>query len=147
MAEGSKGYNVIPQSASVTANSRFMVHQNRSDTLKLLSGIAARYNITTELLPGSNDCSAVSDTSTPAYRFIAQTAKRAFVGAGVAPYVVLGGTDARFYADLCPTVLRFAPFRMDARQMASCHAKDENISIDSLAHGVAVYEYILENFQ
>lgn len=115
-------------------------------TLETVSAIAKKYDIETELVDEANDCSPVSDTSTYAYNFIRQTIIGAFPETGAAPYVVLGGTDARFYTELSPTVLRFAPYVMDPQQMNSCHAKDENISIDALANGVACYRYIMKNF-
>ena len=38
-----------------------------------------------------------------------------------------GGTDAKFYKDICPNCIRFAPLYIDEQQYGSVHGLNENI--------------------
>lgn len=145
MMRGSNGYNVIPENAYVIANLRFMTHEGLQQSFEKLSRIAARFGLETEIVGSHNDCSPTSDIDTDCYRFIERTAREILPADGMAPYVVMGATDARFYTELSPTVLRFGPFVMDDQQFRSTHAIDENIYVGALRDGVAYYRYMMEN--
>ena len=144
MAEGSGAPNVIPETASVTANLRFMVHQPMEDSLEKLRRIAARFDVEMEVLE-AHDCSPVVDTQSAAYRYVESCVRKVFPEAGVAPYVMLGGTDARHYAPYA-TAVRFAPLVISGAQMAAVHGRDENIDTAALSGAVGFYRYVLEHY-
>ena len=144
MAQGSGAPNVIPESASVTANLRFMIHQGMEDSLQALEKLAARYDLEMEVLEG-HGCSPVADMESPYYRYVEDCVRRVFPGTGVSPYIMVGGTDARHYAADCPCAIRFAPMVISAQQMASVHARDENLDVEAVAGAVAFYRTVVEN--
>ena len=118
MAQGSGAPNVVPAEASVTANLRFMIHQGMDDSLAILKRLAERYGLEMEVLQ-AHDASPVVDTTGKGYQYIVDCVRRVFPAAGVAPYVMLGGTDARHYAPHCPAAIRFAPLVISGEQMKS----------------------------
>ena len=138
MAQGSDAPNVIPAEASVTANLRFMVHQGREASLQALEKLANKYGLRMEVLYAC-DCSPVVDVHSAGYAYIRQCVREVFPEAGIAPYVMLGGTDAKHYAKVCDCALRFAPTVLTPQQLASMHARNENLSVDALARAVAFY--------
>lgn len=144
MMQGSASPNVIPAEASVTANLRFMIHQPMAESMEILRREAQKYGIDVELLEG-HDCSPVVDMENPNYRFVEACVHECFPDAGVAPYIMLGGTDARHYAPHCPCAVRFAPLVISGQQMSSVHARDENVDVDAVAKAVKFYRYVLEN--
>ena len=144
MMQGSASPNVIPAEASVTANLRFMIHQPMAESMEILRREAQKYGIDVELLEG-HDCSPVVDMENPNYRFVEECVRECFPDAGVAPYIMLGGTDARHYAPYCPCAVRFAPLVISGQQMGSVHARDENVDVDAVAKAVKFYRYVLEN--
>ena len=89
--------------------------------------------------------SPVVDMENPNYRFVEECVRECFPDAGVAPYIMLGGTDARHYAPYCPCAVRFAPLVISGQQMGSVHARDENVDVDAVAKAVKFYRYVLEN--
>ncbi len=145
MAEGSGAPNVIPETASVTANLRFMVHQPMEESLEKLRSIAARFDVEMEVLE-AHDCSPVVDTTSAAYRYVESCLRAVYPEAGIAPYVMLGGTDARHYAPYA-TAVRFAPLVISGAQMAAVHGRDENIDTDALTGAVGFYRYLLEHYR
>lgn len=146
MMQGSDAPNVLPESASVTANLRFMLHQRREESLAAMKRLADRYGLEMEVLY-SCDCSPVTDPEGKGYRFVEECVRAVFPEAGVAPYVMLGGTDAKHYAPVCPDTVRFAPTVLTPQQLASMHAKDENLGVDALARAVAFYRRVLTSWR
>lgn len=45
----------------------------------------------------------------------------------VAPYLVMGGTDAYNYENVCSNIYRFAPFTVDTALLLTTHSTNERI--------------------
>lgn len=146
MMHGSDAANVIPKEPYLIANLRTSVHQNCEESLAVLKKYGKKYGLEFEVLL-SRDASTVSDIHSAAYGFIEKTIRAHFPDAGVAPYLIMGGTDCRHFHALSDTALRFAPVRMSNEQNASCHAVDENVTVTSLAEGVRFYKRLLKNYE
>lgn len=146
MMKGSDAANVIPKEPYLVANLRCSVHQNCEESLAVLKKYGKKYDLEFEVLL-SRDASPVSDIHSAAYGFIEKNIRAHFPDAGVAPYLIMGGTDCRHFHALTDTALRFAPVRMTNAQNASCHAVDENVTLSALAEGVQFYKKLLKNYE
>ncbi len=145
MMQGSNAANVIPKEPYLIANLRCSVHQNCEESLNVLKKYGKKYDLEFEVLMG-RDASPVSDIHSAAYGFIEKTIRAHFPDAGVAPYLIMGGTDCRHFHALTDTALRFAPVRMTNEQNASCHAVDENVTLSALVEGVQFYKRLLKGY-
>ncbi len=96
-------------------------------------------------LPGVVEPPPVTRLDTDSFAVLHRTIRQLFPDAIVAPSLVVGGTDARHYAALTDTVLRFRPFRLHASDLQRFHGIDERISIDNVAQGVRFFEQLLRN--
>ena len=56
-----------------------------------------------------------------------------------------GGTDAKYYSDICENAIRFAPLYITNQQYGSIHGINENINCDALPLGVDFYKEIIQN--
>ena len=146
MMRGSDAANVIPKEPYLIANLRCSVHQNCEESLNVLKKYGKKYDLEFEVLL-SRDASPVSDIHSAAFAFVEKTIRAHFPDAGVAPYLIMGGTDCRHFHALSDTALRFAPIRMSNAQNASCHAVDENVTLSALVEGVAFYKRLLKNYE
>ena len=142
MQKGSDGYNVIPQEAWVTANLRYIPHQKGAESNELVRRIAEKYDIDTEVLIW-NDPSAALNLNGEAYRMSVDAVHKIFPGIGVMPYVVTGGTDSRFYGEVCDSCVRFSPVNWSPDQMKRMHGIDENIDCGTLPLAVDYYKEII----
>ena len=142
-AKGSDGLNVLPQEAYVTGNMRLIQHQSGPESFAAVSKIAAKYGIETEVLYEDAPCPVVGYESKQ-FRLIEDVCADIYPGVQVTPYVMTGGTDAKFYKDLCPNCIRFAPLFIDDQQYGSVHALNENIHQGALPWGVDFYKQIIE---
>lgn len=143
MAEGSKGYNVLPSEAWVNANVRFIQHQNIEETLEILKPICEKYDIEMELVNGKEPQKPV-DFNSPAFKLVEESVKEDFPDVVPTPYAMTGGTDAYFYSEVTDNAIRFAPLEIDDQQYHSIHGINENISIDTLPKGVDFYKKIIK---
>lgn len=142
MAKGSDGANVLPQEASVIANMRFIHHQPNEESIACISRIAAKYDIETEVIYQDTPCPIV-DFEGEEFRLVEDVIHTVYPGVGVCPYVMTGGTDAKYYKDICDNCIRFAPLYINAQQYASIHGINENICQGTLPMGVDFYKEII----
>lgn len=142
MQNGSAGYNVLPQSASVCANLRFIPHQGTQESLDIITKLAAKYGLETEVLYAGKPSAALNLNGEP-FAITKAAINEIFPGVGVMPYVVTGGTDARFYGEVCDACVRFAPMCFGPEQMAGMHGLNENIETDTLPAAVDYFKFII----
>ena len=142
-AKGSDGLNVLPQEAYVTGNMRIIHHQPNEASISAISKIAAKYNIDSQVLYQDHPCPVV-DYKSGQFKLIEEITANVYPGVQVSPYVMTGGTDAKFYKDICPHCIRFAPLYIDKQQYGSVHALNENIHQGALPYGVDFYKQIIQ---
>ena len=145
MMRGSDAANVIPKEPYLIANLRTSVHQNCRQSLEILKSYADKYGLELEVLM-QRDASPVSNIHSKEYAYVCECIRKQFPDAGIAPYIIMGGTDCRHFHALTENALRFAPVRMTNEQSASCHAVDENVSVAALAEGVRFFKMLLRDY-
>ena len=145
MMRGSDAANVIPKEPYLIANLRTSVHQNCEQSLAVLKKYADKYDLELEVLM-QRDASPISNIHSAEYAYLTQCIAKQFPDVGVAPYVIMGGTDCRHFHALTENAIRFAPVRMSAAQSASCHAVDENVTLRALAEGVRFFKLFLKEY-
>lgn len=142
MQSGSQGYNVLPQEASVCANMRFIPHQGTEESLQVITDLAKKFGLETEIIYKGYPTKALDLDGEP-FAIIQNVLADIFPGVGVLPYVVTGGTDARFYSEVCDSCVRFSPVNYGPEQMAGMHGLNENIECDCLPPAVDYYKAII----
>ena len=142
-AKGADGLNVLPQEAYVTANMRFIHHQPNKECFMILKERAKKYDIEVEALYNDEPCPIV-DFRSDAFRLIEEAAAEIYPGVGICPYTMTGGTDAKFYKEICENAIRFAPIYIDAQQYSSIHGINENIYQGALSKAVDFYKCVIK---
>ena len=142
-AKGSDGLNVLPQEAYVTGNMRLIHHQPGAESFQAVCQIAQKYGIETEVLYEDAPCPVVGYESKQ-FHLIEELCGEIYPGVAVSPYVMTGGTDAKFYKDICPNCIRFAPLYIDSQQYGSVHGLNENTFQGALPYGVDFYKGVIE---
>ena len=142
MQQGSAGYNVLPQEASVCANMRFIPHQGTEESIALITELAKKYGLETEVVYKGYPSKSL-DLNGEAFHIVEKAIADIFPGVGVMPYVVTGGTDARFYGEVCDSCVRFSPVCYGPEQMAGMHGLNENIESGCLPAAVDYYKAVI----
>jgi len=143
MQQGSNGYNVLPQEASVIANMRFIPHEAEKASIDKITYIAKQFGLDTEVVV-TNDHSKSLDLNGEAYKITTDVVKKVWPGIGIMPYVVTGGTDARFFDDICDSCVRFSPLAFGPEQLKGMHGLNECIDVGTLRGGVEFYKEIIK---
>jgi len=141
-AKGSNGLNVLPQEAYVTGNMRFIQHQPTKESIAIITDVAKKYNIETEIIYADEPCPVV-DYKGQAFKLIEEVAAEVYPGVGISPYCMTGGTDAKYYSKVCDNCIRFAPLYINKQQYGSIHGLNENINQGVLPKGVDFYKAVI----
>ncbi|MDR1806009.1 MAG: M20/M25/M40 family metallo-hydrolase [Clostridium sp.] len=142
MANGSPACNVLPQRASAIFNFRMMPGTSIADVEKHLHKVIRNKNVEISFVKGK-EASPFSPTDSRAFQTIARLCKQMNEKSIIAPYLVMGGTDACFYEIVCENVNRFSPFEITAELMSCTHATNERIPIATVAKGVVFFKRYL----
>ena len=139
MAEGSPAANVLPQKASITINFRMMPGVTIADVEDHIRKSVRNKNIEVEYLKGK-EASKVSPTDSRSFRILEELCTRTDPDMIVAPYLVMGGTDAYHYEEVCDNIYRFAPFVMDTKLLLTMHGTNERIPIDCMGDALKFFK-------
>ncbi|MFW5793965.1 MAG: M20/M25/M40 family metallo-hydrolase [Bacillota bacterium] len=144
MIKGSEAENVIPEEAFVIANIRTHPIQDVNSSFIALEKIAKKYDIQAKII-SSREASPLTKTNSLAYKYLETTIAKVFPDAKTSPYIMLGGTDCRFFNEISEGALRFSPIRMDNSELKKMHGLDESIRITTLVEAVNFYQEIIKN--
>ena len=143
MQSGSAGYNVLPQTAEVCANMRFIPHQSTDESLAIIEKLGKKFGLEMEVIYKGYPSKSL-DLKGDVFALVQNTIHDCFPGMGILPYVVTGGTDARFYGEVCDSCVRFSPINYGPEQLASMHGVNENLEINTLPGGVDYFKKIIK---
>ncbi|MEE1065857.1 MAG: M20/M25/M40 family metallo-hydrolase [Acutalibacteraceae bacterium] len=145
MCEGSPAANVLPQRPSITVNFRPLPGDSLADVEAHVRKKIRYKDIDIEYFNGK-EATPFSPTDSRAFKAIESVENSIHPeGVAVAPYLVMSGTDAYRYGEICENILRFAPFNVPLSLFFTTHATNERIPIDSLAEAVVFFrEYIIK---
>ena len=143
MSSGSQAYNVLPRSATLGANLRYIPHQGEQETLAILEKLARKHDLEMTVV-NSNDYTASADIHGEAFQAVETAIRETFPGLPAIPYVMTGATDARFYQRYFPNCIRFSPVVYGPEQMAGMHAPNENLEYNCLPGAVRLYKNLIK---
>ncbi|WP_266362428.1 M20 family peptidase [Tellurirhabdus rosea] len=140
--------NVLPIDASATINFRILPGETAESVQQRVEELIDNPKIAVKPLRSLNgNPSPISPPDAPAFERLNRTIRSVFPEVIVTPFLMLGGTDSRFYAGLTPNVYRFAPTRMDEASLATVHGTNERISVRNYREMVRFYAALIRNSQ
>ncbi len=146
MASGSPQANVLPQKASVTVNFRIMPGQSVADVERHLRKVIRNKNVKIRNIEQkAKEPSKVSPTDSESFNVISRICRSMNSDVIVAPYLVMGGTDACRYEAVCDNIYRYSPFLMRTELLLTTHGTNERLPVSALKNGVVFFKrYIRE---
>jgi carboxypeptidase PM20D1 len=145
LVSGGTKANVLPAEARAVVNFRTLPGDSAAAVAAWVRGTVNDSAVRVRVLPGANEASPVSSPESAGYRAVATAIRQVYPGTVVAPYLVIGATDARHYVGLTPTVLRFAPGLETAESPPRAHGTDERVGIGEHAQAVRFYAQLIRN--
>jgi carboxypeptidase PM20D1 len=142
--------NVLPERASAVVNFRILPGETVDDVIAHARATVADARVRIGIEPGTSgrEPTAVSPVDGPAFALLEETIVARFPGVVVAPYLVLGRTDARHFEAISENVYRFLPLRLDAADARTrLHGTDERVGVEELAGAVGFYRELIRRAQ
>lgn len=135
---GSAAPNVIPPSASMTANLRLNPQDSVQSALERLKKLVG--DDTIELTLGSHmEPSPVSETNCEAWDKVATAVSNTWPGCIVSPYLMVQCSDSRHYSEISNHVYRFSAMDMTSEERSSIHGNNERIRLETVGKAVEFY--------
>lgn len=140
---GSAAPNVLATRAEAVLNVRLDLGTTSAEALAHLRRAVGdpALGVTVE---SASEASRISRTDDERWALLTGCVVDAFGDAAVAPFVVYGATDARWFSPWCDHVYRFVPLRMSDADRRRLHAADEQVAVATLAEGVRFVTTLIE---
>ena len=143
---GGNKENVLPTKAMAIVNFRILPSESISSVQKYVSDVVNDKRIKiSQINHFSDESSLVSNPNSKSFRLIQRTIASVFDGVLVAPYLVLGSTDARHYRKLTKNIYRFVPLRLAKNDLSRIHGMNERISIKNYHESINFYIHLIQN--
>lgn len=139
MTQGSPAPNVLPQRATITVNFRSMPGTTTEDLVAHIKKVVRNKDIEVNVL-NSKEASKFSPLDSRSFKIIERLCLAIEPRSIVAPYLVMGGTDACNYEPICENIYRFSPFRADMSLMLLCHGTNERIPVSCMEDGLRFFK-------
>ena len=137
--------NVLPGRANAAVNFRVLPGDTSDDVIKHTLLAVGAAPIKADKAPGFSEPSKVSRTDAPGYRAIAKTIRQLHPDVIVAPSLMLGATDARYFDDVADNVYRFSPVRAGPNDLVRFHGTNERITVANYTEMIQFYYQLLRN--
>ena len=145
MIEGGVKENVLPTNARAVINFRILPGNSVSSVVEHVRQVVNDAQVEVRSLPGAREPTADSPVDAPSFTMLARTIREVFPSTLVAPYLTIGGTDARSYEPLTKNIYRFTPILADPSDLVRIHGTNERMAVENFEHAVQFFVQLLKN--
>lgn len=138
--------NVVASRARAIVNFRLLPGETVEGVLEHVTDVVDDPEIEVRCAGECREATVRSDIDGEAFSLVRRVLNSVYPEAVVAPYLVIGGTDVRYYQPLTEEgVFRFLPVRLSPADRARMHGTDERIALEDLRSAVQFYALLLEH--
>lgn len=161
MVSGGVKDNILPRQARAIVNFRLLPGDSIQSVIEHVHKVVGDPDVQVGFVPVESgpeteagqppaasgwEPSPVSDPTGTAYTALARTIRRVFKDTVVAPFLVVGATDSRYYAGACDQVFRFSPIKMNVEDTHRIHGVNERLSVENCGQAVQFYVELIREF-
>ncbi|RMH80229.1 MAG: M20/M25/M40 family metallo-hydrolase [Calditrichaeota bacterium] len=140
--------NVLPQKATAVVNFRILPGETTASVIRRVKETIDDPRVSVRPLGYHVDPSPISETQSPAYTLLEATIRQVSEEPPVvAPFLVVGATDSRYFADLSSNVYRFLFLRLTTGDTHRLHGTNERIAIADYVDAIRFYDQLLKNLK
>ena len=136
--------NVLPGRAAATVNFRILPGDSIDMVKAHVQRTIVNDNIELSLADGASEPSKLASSDSTSYRAINRTVRELFPDTIVAPGLMLGGTDARYFEPLADQVFRFSPVKAKAEDLTRFHGTNERMATVNLVDLIRFYHRLVQ---
>lgn len=147
MIQGGIKDNILPAQAAAVVNCRILPGETRETVREHIRRAIDDEAVQIRLDENMGwEPSPVSPVNSEIYQGLSLCIRQVFPDAAVAPYLVAGATDSRYYTAISENVFRFSPYEMNAELVKTIHGVDERIATERLAKMVGFYMHLIQSW-
>jgi len=138
--------NVLPPEATAVVNFRIRPGETVATVTARVRAVIADSMVIVEPLDSVGvDPSPVSDLKSPAYALISETIRGMTPGEQipVLPYLVMGGTDAKYWGGHTDRIFRFLAVPLGEGDLERIHGLNERVAVADYATSVGFFARLL----
>lgn len=137
--------NVLPQLATAVVNFRLLPGDSIDYVVNWVKKEIDDPRVDVKIIGHAGEASRVTDVNSDAYKMVSKTIKEIFPDVVVAPFLVLGGTDAKHFEAVSDNIMRFYPFKANPEDVSRAHGTDERIAVDNYMEIIDFYVRLIKN--
>jgi carboxypeptidase PM20D1 len=137
--------NVLPGRAIATVNFRLLPGDTSEAVVAHVADVVNNPAIKIEKVPGLSEASKVAATDAAGFRLINKTLRQLHPDVIVAPGLMIGATDSRYFEDVADNVYKFSPVRAKPDDLKRFHGTNERISTDNYVELIQFYHQLIGN--
>ena len=147
MVQGGVKENALPATAQALVNFRILPGDSVQSVLEHVRRAVGDPRVRVEVSDThlALEPSQESRVDSEAFALLARTIRETNPDTVVAPNLVLGGTDSRYFRALSDNVYRFAPLRFGPDDLKRAHGTNERIGADDYIDSIRFYIRLLQN--
>jgi carboxypeptidase PM20D1 len=149
-ASGSSKSNVLPTKATAVVNFRLFPGDSVEKVVKKVTEVIDDPEVKITTMTPNFEASPVSSTSSAGFNTIVKTIRQTLEDKEeitIAPYLMLGGSDAKHFGAISPDTYRFLPVFMDKKQLDTIHGTNESIETKNYLRMIQFYAQLIKNVQ
>ena len=139
--------NVLPGRANATVNFRLLPGDSSDQVIDHVTQVVANPSIRIDKSPVLAEASKLASTDAPGYRLIHKTLRQLHADVVVAPGLMLGGTDSRYFDAVADNIYKFSPVRARPEDLKRFHGTNERISTANYIELIQFYHQLISNSQ
>lgn len=138
--------NVLPGAASATVNFRLLPGDKLAGVEQHMHQVIGNDKI--RISPDGDfntEASRVARLDSAAFTAVNRTIRQVFPDVVVAPGLMIGATDSRYFDGMSDSVLKFGPVRAHPEDLPRFHGTNERMSVKGYADMIRFYHQLLKN--
>ncbi|GMH65162.1 hypothetical protein TrST_g3445 [Triparma strigata] len=141
--KGGTKANVLPYDVKFYVNHRVHPEDTVEGIIEYDRKVINDDRITIKPAEGITPASPISSLKSDAWRWIKESVGEVFNNP-IAPSVMVGNTDTRWYWDLTEDIYRFSPVELDIKDVKMFHGLNERLSVEGMSGIVQYYKKLIE---
>jgi carboxypeptidase PM20D1 len=142
MVSGSPKSNILPTRATAVINFRILPGETHDSVKQRVNALIDDDRVVVTGEYGINP-SPVSPIDSRGFELISKTIRGMDENILVAPYMVRGGTDAKYFYSVSPNVYRFMMIRVDPSTIGYVHGIDEHVAVEDYLEAIRFYYHLI----
>lgn len=141
--EGSKGANVLPAEAKAIVNIRLSQGETPASAIEHMRKAANDPNLSFRIVNYSN-ATPCAKAEGKYWDALKTSIDRNFTNTVVSPYLMMGGTDSRFFNEIATEIYKFAPTLTGGGLLKTMHSDNERIRTDNIEPLIGFYTDLIK---